>query len=195
MSDPNLKEKHKDPHCSLQEYLIQVFHLRNFAGLIRETHIIAAHDGKVLRDVVLLEYDTPDIRVDHIIHIQGTGTVVTDTCCYEQRDLMDAAEANELTEGGGAEFIPDFLLVIDRNRIMAIGWQSSVLLSLFMVYVLVTETPWISELLFLKHREGLSTRRTAMGRRAWFRRAGIPGGIIRNRGAVLASPVTIQQRN
>ena len=70
---------------------------------------------------------------------------------------MDAAEANELTEGGGAEFIPDFLLVIDRNRIMAIGWQSSVLLSLFMVYVLVTETPWISELLFLKHREGLST--------------------------------------
>lgn len=157
MSDPNLKEKHKDPHCSLQEYLIQVFHLRNFAGLIRETHIIAAHDGKVLRDVVLLEYDTPDIRVDHIIHIQGTGTVVTDAGCYEQRDLMDAAEANELTEGGGAEFIPDFLLVIDCNRIMVIGWQGSVLLSLFMFYVLVTETPWISELLFLKHREGLST--------------------------------------
>ena len=157
MSDPNLKEKHKDPYCSLQEYLIHVFHLRNFAGLIRETHIIAAHDGKVLRDVVLLKYDAPDIRVDHIIHIQGTGAVVEDACCYEQRDLMDAAEANELTEDGSAEFIPDFLLVIDRNGIMAIGWQGSILLSLFMVYVLVTETAWISKFLFLEHREGLST--------------------------------------
>ena len=154
MSDPNLKEKQKDPHGLVQENLIHVSNLRNFAGLIRETHIITAHDGKVLRDVVLLEYDAPDIRVDHIVHIQGTGTVVTDTCCYEQRDLMDAAEANELTEGGGAEFIPFWLLVIDRERIMVIGWQGSVLLSLFMVYVLVTETPWISELLFLKHREG-----------------------------------------
>ena len=132
MSDPNLKEKHKDPHGSVQKYLIHVIHLRHCAGLIREIHIIAAHDGKVLRDVVLLEYDTPDIRVDHIIHIQGTGTVVTDAGCYEQRDLMDAAEANELTEGGGAEFIPDFLLVIDCKRIMVIGWQGSVLLSLFM---------------------------------------------------------------
>ena len=132
MSDPNLKEKQKDPHGLVPENLIHVSNLRNFAGLIRETHIIAAHDGKVLRDVVLLEYDAPDIRVDHIVHIQGTGTVVTDTCCYEQRDLMDAAEANELTEGGGAEFIPFWLLVIDRERIMVIGWQGSVLLSLFM---------------------------------------------------------------
>ena len=132
MSDPNLKEKHKDPHCSLQEYLIHVIHLRHCAGLIREIHIIAAHDGEVFREVVLLKYDAPDIRVDHIIHIQGTGTVVTDAGCYEQRDLMDAAEANELTEGGGAEFIPDFLLVIDRERIMVFGWQDSVLLSLFM---------------------------------------------------------------
>ena len=83
MSDPNLKEKQKDPHGLVQENLIHVSNLRNFAGLIRETHIITAHDGKVLRDVVLLEYDAPDIRVDHIVHIQGTGTVVTDTCCYE----------------------------------------------------------------------------------------------------------------
>ena len=109
----------------------------------------------MLRDVVLLKYDAPDIRVDHIIHIQGTGAVVEDACCYEQRDLMDAAEANELTEDGSAEFIPFCLLVIDRERIMVIGWQGSVLLSLFMVYVLVTETPWISKIFFLKHREGL----------------------------------------
>ena len=132
MSDPNLKEKHKDPHCSLQEYLIKVFHLRNCAGLIREAYIIAAHDGKVLWYVVLLEYDAPDIRVDHIIHIQGTVAVVTDTCCYEQRDLMDAAENNKLMENGSAELIPDCLFVIDRNRVMAIGWQGLVLLSLFM---------------------------------------------------------------
>ena len=70
---------------------------------------------------------------------------------------MDAAEVNERTDDGSAEFIPFGLLIIDRERIMVIGWQGSVLLSLFMVYVLVTETPWISELLFLKHREGLST--------------------------------------
>ena len=70
---------------------------------------------------------------------------------------MDAAEANERTDDGSAEFIPFGLLIIDRERIMVIGWQGSVLLSLFMVYVLVTEAPWISELLFLKHREGLST--------------------------------------
>ena len=157
MSDPNLKEKHKDPYCSLQEYLIHVIHLRHCAGLIREIHIIAAHDGEVFREVVLLKYDAPDIRVDHIIHIQGTGAVVEDACCYEQRDLMDAAEANELTEDGSAEFIPFCLLVIDRERIMVIGWQGSVLLSLFMVYVLVTETPWISKIFFLKHREGLFT--------------------------------------
>ena len=45
---------------------------------------------------------------------------------------MDAAEANERTDDGSAEFIPFGLLIIDRERIMVIGWQGSVLLSLFM---------------------------------------------------------------
>ena len=92
---------------SVKEYLVHILHMWYAADLFRKMHVIAAHDGEVLREMVFPEHDALDVRADHVGYIQRTGMVVAKACCHKQRDIINAAEADKLPEDRRTVLIPD----------------------------------------------------------------------------------------